>query len=80
MSSHYFEDKIDKHWNDLGMPIPKEKWFGNLATKGNVGAGSIYLMVDELYNSGKLKKGEKILLVVPESARFSYVYCLLTVR
>jgi len=79
MSSYYFENKIAKHWDDLGMPIPKEKWFTNLGTKGNVGAGSIYLMVDELLNSGKLKKGEKILLVVPESARFSYVYCLLTV-
>lgn len=79
MSSYYFENKIAKHWDDLGMSIPKEKWFTNLGTKGNVGAGSIYLMVDELFNSGKLKKGEKILLVVPESARFSYVYCLLTV-
>ena len=79
MSSYYFENKIAKHWDDLGMPIPKEKWFTNLGTKGNVGAGSIYLMVDELLKSGKLKKGEKILLVVPESARFSYVYCLLTV-
>jgi len=79
MSSYYFENKIAQHWDDLGMHIPKEKWFTNLGTKGNVGAGSIYLMVDELLNSGNLKKGEKILLVVPESARFSYVYCLLTV-
>ncbi|PCI99424.1 MAG: hypothetical protein COB15_04375 [Flavobacteriales bacterium] len=79
MSSYYFEDKIAKHWDDLGMHIPKEKWFANLGTKGNVGAGSIYLMVDELLHSGNLKKGQKILLVVPESARFSYVYCLLTV-
>jgi 3-oxoacyl-[acyl-carrier-protein] synthase-3 len=79
MSSFYFEDKIAQHWDDLNMHIPKEKWFTNLSTKGNVGAGSIYLMVDELFNSGRLKKGEKILLVVPESARFSYVYCLLTV-
>ncbi len=79
MSSYYFENKIAQHWEDLNMPIPKEKWFTNLGTKGNVGAGSIYLMVDELLQSGKLKKGEKILLVVPESARFSYVYCLLTV-
>jgi 3-oxoacyl-[acyl-carrier-protein] synthase-3 len=78
MSSFYFENKIDQHWKDLNMPIPKEKWFTNLDTKGNVGAGSIYLMVDDLLKSGKIKTGEKILLVVPESARFSYVYCLLT--
>ena len=79
MSSYYFENKIAQHWDDLGMHIPKEKWFTNLSTKGNVGAGSIYLMVDELFNNGTLKKGEKILLVVPGSTRFSYAYCLLTV-
>jgi 3-oxoacyl-[acyl-carrier-protein] synthase-3 len=79
MSSYYFENKIAQHWDDLNMPMPKEKWFTNLDTKGNVGAGSIYLMVDELFHSGKLKKGEKIFIAVPESARFSYVYCLLTV-
>lgn len=79
MSSYFFEAKIAQHWDDLGMHIPKEKWFTNLATKGNVGSGSIYLMVDELLKSGKMKKGEKALLVVPESSRFSYVYCLLTV-
>jgi 3-oxoacyl-[acyl-carrier-protein] synthase III len=36
-------------------------------------------MVNELYHSGRLKKGEKILLLVPESGRFSYMYALLTV-
>ena len=79
MSSFFFESKISKLWEELDMPMPKEKWFTNLATKGNVGAGSIYLMVDELLKSGKLKKGETLFLVVPESSRFSYVYCHLTV-
>ena len=79
MSSYFFESKIAQHWDELDMHIPKEKWFTNLATKGNVGAGSIYLMVDELFKSGKLRKGEKLLLVVPESSRFSYAYCHLTV-
>jgi 3-oxoacyl-[acyl-carrier-protein] synthase-3 len=37
------------------------------------------MMVEELMNSGKLKVGQKILLMVPESARFTYAYCLLTV-
>jgi 3-oxoacyl-[acyl-carrier-protein] synthase-3 len=36
-------------------------------------------MLDELFQSGKLKKGEKILMMIPESARFSYAYVLLTV-
>jgi 3-oxoacyl-[acyl-carrier-protein] synthase-3 len=44
-----------------------------------VGAASIYMMVDGLLNSGKLKVGDQILLAVPESSRFSYVFSLLTV-
>lgn len=79
LSSFFFEDKIADILESNGMGIPKEKWFTNLASKGNVGAGSIYLMVDELLHSGKLKKGEKVLLAVPESSRFSYVFCYLTV-
>lgn len=79
LSSFFFEDKIAEALDSNGMHIPKEKWFTNLETMGNVGAGSIYLMVDELLKSNKLQKGQKILLVVPESARFSYVFSYLTV-
>ena len=79
LSSYFFEGKIDEFFNENGMPIPKEKWYTNLATKGNVGAASIYMMLEEVFNSGALKKGEKILLAVPESSRFSYMFCLLTV-
>lgn len=79
MSSSFFKSKIEEKLTENGMTIPEEKWFTNLSSVGNVGAGSIYLMIDELLNSGRLKKGEKLLLVVPESARFSYVYSMLTV-
>lgn len=79
MSSNFFKSKMYDGMMELGIEIPYEKWFVNLSTVGNVGAASVYLMVDELYKSGKLKKGDKILLLVPESARFSYMYSLLTV-
>jgi 3-oxoacyl-[acyl-carrier-protein] synthase III len=79
MSSYFFESKIADTLDQLDMHIPKERWFSNLETTGNVGSVSIFLMVDELMNSGKLKVGDKILLAVPESARFSYVFSLLTV-
>ncbi len=78
MSSNFFKDKIYQEHVKNGIEIPYEKWFVNLTTKGNVGAASVYIMVDELFHSGKLKKGEKILLLVPESSRFSYMYGLLT--
>ena len=79
MSSEFFKPRIFEQLKEMGITIPYEKWFVNLSMVGNVGAGSIYLMVDELFHSGKLKKGEKILCMVPESSRFSYVYCLMTV-
>lgn len=79
MSSYFFADKIYDELLAYDYEIPKERWFTNLETRGNVGAGSIYLMVDELFNSGKLKVGDTILLAVPESSRFSYVFAYLTV-
>jgi 3-oxoacyl-[acyl-carrier-protein] synthase-3 len=79
MSSEFFKSKIYDELTLVGLHIPYDKWRTNLDTIGNIGAGSIYLMIDELFHSGKLKKGEKILLLVPESSRFSYVYGLLTV-
>jgi 3-oxoacyl-[acyl-carrier-protein] synthase-3 len=59
--------------------VDDEKWFLNLPKVGNVGAASVMLMLEELFNSGRLQKGNKIMLMVPESARFSYAYALLTV-
>ena len=79
VSSHYFVEGLKKSFEENGMIIPSEKWFMNLAQVGNVGSASIYLALNELMNSGKLKKGDKILLSVPESGRFSYAYAYLTV-
>jgi 3-oxoacyl-[acyl-carrier-protein] synthase-3 len=79
LSSYFFEGKIDTFFKENGLEVPKEKWYTNLVTKGNVGAASIYMMLEEVFNCGALKKGEKILLAVPESSRFSYMFCLLTV-
>lgn len=79
LSSYFFEGKIEDFCNENGMPISKEKWYTNLVTKGNVGSASIYMMLEEVFYSGALKKGEKILLAVPESSRFSYMFCMLTV-
>lgn len=79
MSSEYFKSKIFEVMGVLGKYVPYERWFVNLTTLGNVGAASVYFMVHELFKSGRLKKGERLLLLVPESARFSYMYAMLTV-
>ncbi|UCG26669.1 MAG: beta-ketoacyl-ACP synthase III [Bacteroidales bacterium] len=79
LSSEFFRQKIADDIKNRGVEIPQEKWFTNLTRLGNVGAASIYFMMEELFHSGKLEKGNRILLMIPESARFSYVYGHLTV-
>jgi len=79
LSSMYFEDKIKAEIRAAGYNIPDEKWFINLPEIGNVASASAFFMLEELVRSERIKKGDKILLMVPESARFSYAYALVTV-
>ncbi len=79
ISSYYFKEGLYKELERQGIKMPWEKWFLNLEKVGNVGAASIFVMLEELIQSGSLKKGETLLLHVPESARFSYTYAYLTV-
>ncbi|HKC67294.1 MAG TPA: 3-oxoacyl-[acyl-carrier-protein] synthase III C-terminal domain-containing protein, partial [Bacteroidia bacterium] len=79
ISSEYFRSKVDDEMKKYGVQVPQEKWFINLTKVGNMGSASIFVALEELMNSGKLKKGQKIMLSVPESARFSYANALLTV-
>jgi 3-oxoacyl-[acyl-carrier-protein] synthase-3 len=79
LSSQFFGPRIQKEMELLGIDLPPTKWFTNLSRVGNVGAGSPYLMLEEIFHSGKLKKGDKLLMMVPESARFNYAHILMTV-
>lgn len=79
VSSSYFIDGLQTALADRGMNLPFDKWFMNLQTVGNIGSASIYVALDELLKSGRLKKGDRILLSVPESGRFSFAYAYLTV-
>lgn len=78
LSSMFFWKKAVQSLSEYGVGIPEEKWFTNLVNVGNVGSASIYLMLEELLRENKIKHGDRILLMVPESARFSYSYALLT--
>jgi 3-oxoacyl-[acyl-carrier-protein] synthase-3 len=79
LSSYFFRQPIHDTLAAMGFPVPLDKWFTNLETKGNTGSASIYIMLDELLSSGRLKSGERLLCVVPESARFLFAYMHLTV-
>ncbi len=78
-SSGFFRDEVYDKMKQAGCDIPQEKWFTNLIYKGNTGSASIYIMLEEIFNEGRLKKGEKILCYIPESGRFSTAFMLLEV-
>lgn len=78
-SSNFFAEGVHQSLKRVGLDIPRERWFTNLPQKGNTGSASIYIMLDELYHSGRLKAGESLLCYIPESGRFSSAMMKLTV-
>lgn len=71
MSSEYFRKPVAEALARAGLPLPAQRWFTNLTTVGNTGSAAIYLMLDELLKSGRVRHGERLLCFVPESGRFS---------
>ncbi|HEX8702416.1 MAG TPA: 3-oxoacyl-[acyl-carrier-protein] synthase III C-terminal domain-containing protein, partial [Myxococcaceae bacterium] len=78
-SSHYFKKPIVDLLSKGGVRIPEERWFTNLSTKGNTGCASLFIMLEELLNEDKLRSGERIFCMVPESGGFITCYAMLTV-
>jgi 3-oxoacyl-[acyl-carrier-protein] synthase III len=78
-SSNWFRQKLHDGLVEIGFPIPFERWFTNLPTKGNTGSASIFIMIEELMASGKVKPGDRILCVVPESSRMLFGFIRFTV-
>jgi 3-oxoacyl-[acyl-carrier-protein] synthase-3 len=79
ISSMFFMEKTYQDMLKIGFPIEREKYFTNLTTVGNLGSAAFLMILEELFNSGNIKKGQRILCMVPESARFGYGYIHLTV-
>lgn len=79
-SSEYFRERLYARLKQTGYEIPQERWFSNLTRVGNVGSASIFLILEELFYSGRLKPGDRLLCAVPESARFSFCFMHLTVE
>ncbi len=71
ISSMYFHEPVMQALAEVGLPIPRERWFTNLTRKGNTGSAAPYIMLDELFQSGRIQAGQKVLMFIPESGRFS---------
>jgi 3-oxoacyl-[acyl-carrier-protein] synthase-3 len=77
-SSDFFRGEMLKQLAESKVAPPEEVFWSNLETRGNTGAASIWIMLEEAYRTGRFKKGDRIVLMVPESGRFSVAYAHLT--
>lgn len=78
-SAKSLRDEMVRLATRAGCMIPEERWFTNLYDKGNVGAASPFLLIDDLLRSGRLRAGQRILCAVPESGQCIMAYALMTV-
>ena len=78
-SAHNFREELIALAKRAGCMIDEEKWFTNLYEKGNVGAASLFLLLDDLMRSDKVEPGQTILCAIPESGRCIMGYAQMTV-
>ncbi len=78
LSSYSFAKEVSSAMEGAGYDLAENKWFTNLRNKGNTGCAAIFIILEEAVKNGLFKNGEKILIMVPESARFSYCYAQFT--
>jgi len=79
LSSFMFFPEFATQINDV-LGIKKDKIWTNLASVGNAGSASMPLLLwGMLGHNPRVRKGDRLLVIVPESGNFSFHYILLTV-
>lgn len=80
-SSEKFKGVIKELMEKANLLIEETSWFSNLKTCGNTGSASIYIILEEFWRTQlkNLNHGDKVLLFVPESGKFTVSYALLEV-
>lgn len=76
LSSFFFQRRMERVVSRYCENSPR--FWTNLATAGNTGAASIYVMLDEYLRTQPIADGDRILLFVPESGQFNFVFVSLT--
>jgi 3-oxoacyl-[acyl-carrier-protein] synthase-3 len=78
-SSAKFAPIVEELMDKAGFAIPRQRWYSNLARRGNTGAASIFVMLDDFLRERSIEPGQRILCFVPESGRFTVSFAQLTV-
>ncbi|WP_344486890.1 3-oxoacyl-[acyl-carrier-protein] synthase III C-terminal domain-containing protein [Glycomyces endophyticus] len=77
-STNAFRDLVFDQLASTGAQIDTGRWFSNLETRGNTGAASIFIALEECWRTGRFEPGQTVLLAVPESGRFTFGFAHLT--
>ena len=75
-SAEHFREKLQARLREAGHVVDDERWFSNLSTAGTTGSASIFIMLEAV--RPRLVPGDRVLLLVPESGRFTFALALLT--
>jgi 3-oxoacyl-[acyl-carrier-protein] synthase-3 len=75
-SAEHFRAKLLRRLRAAGYAPDDERWYTNLHTAGNTGAASIFVMLDAA--RPRIRRGDRVLLIVPESGRFTMAFAQLT--
>ena len=75
-SAEHFRAKLLGRLRAAGYAPDDQRWFTNLHTAGNTGAASIFVMLDAA--RPRIRRGDRVLLIVPESGRFTLAFAQLT--
>jgi 3-oxoacyl-[acyl-carrier-protein] synthase-3 len=75
-SAEHFRGKLLSRLRAAGYAADDERWYTNLHTAGNTGAASIFVMLDAA--RPRIRRGDRVLLIVPESGRFTMTFAQLT--
>jgi 3-oxoacyl-[acyl-carrier-protein] synthase-3 len=75
-SAEHFRNTLQARLREAGHTVDDERWFSNLSTAGNTGSASIFVMLEAA--RPRLSAGDRVLLIVPESGRFTLAMALLT--
>lgn len=78
-SARSLRDEIVSLLENTRAMIPQARWFSNLDSVGNIGSASIWVMLDAFMRSGLARRGERVLLIVPESGRAMVGFMMLEV-
>jgi 3-oxoacyl-[acyl-carrier-protein] synthase-3 len=75
-SAEHFRAKLLCKLRAAGYAAKDDRWYTNLQTAGNTGAASIFVMLDAARPC--IRRGDRVLLIVPESGRFTMAFAQLT--